>query len=317
MDLSALPPARRPVVFVMGPTAAGKSGLALALATRFPMEIVNADSVQVYRGMDIGTAKPSPAERAQVAHHLLDLVAPDDPFSAGRYRQEALATIAHIHQQGRIPLLTGGTGLYFRVVEQGVAPTPDIPEEIRARITAEAAQSGWPAQHARLCVLDPPFAAGVTPRDSQRILRGLAVVLATGLPLSHWQQLGHTPLPHPLFKIILNRPRPQLYQRIELRFHQMMDDGLLAEAAALLAKGYARTLPAMKAVGYRQLFGHLADGQPLAQAVAAAIQESRHYAKRQLTWLRPEPHALWLDADRMDAAFPLMVNFLKEFGFFS
>lgn len=301
----------------MGPTAAGKSGLALRLAARFPLEIVNADSVQVYRGMDIGSAKPSLSERQQVPHHLIDITQPDDPFSAGRFHQLAMDIMAQIHGRGHVPLLVGGTGLYFRVVEKGIAAIPEIDESWREAVRQRAREVGWPFLHQQLMAVDPVWAATITPMDGQRILRGLSVWQATGRTLSYWQGIGQTPLVNPLLKLAVNRPREQLYPLIDQRFDHMMEAGLLAEVNALLAQGYHRELPAMKAVGYRQLLFHLLDGLPLQQAVELAKQESRRYAKRQLTWLRREENLHWLTAGDEQTPFALVHHFLQEFGFSS
>jgi tRNA dimethylallyltransferase len=287
-----------PAIFLMGPTASGKSALALWLASQLPLEIVNADAMQVYRGMDIGTAKPTGAERALVPHHLFDLVSPDTSFSAGRYRDVALDVARDCQARGVIPLFTGGSGLYLRVLEHGLADIPAIDPSLQSDLRRAGEQKGWPALHAELYRIDPRWASRIPPMDQQRIMRGLSVYLATGTPLSCWHdaQHQHPPDPglHPLLKLAISPPRETLYRRIDLRFDQMMADGLLAETTALWHHGYDRNLPAMKAVGYRQLFAYL-DGQlALADAVQQARQASRHYAKRQWTWLRRETGVHWL-----------------------
>ncbi|MBF0426756.1 MAG: tRNA (adenosine(37)-N6)-dimethylallyltransferase MiaA [Magnetococcales bacterium] len=278
----------------MGPTASGKSALALHLATQWPLEIVNADSVQVYRGMEIGTAKPTAEERRRVRHHLLDLLDPDSFFSAGAYRRCALTVVAACHARGCVPIFVGGSGLYFRAIEQGLAPVPPVPEAIVRALREEGGRVGWPVLHARLAVVDPTLAARLSPGDAQRIIRGLAVSEATGKPLTHWQRQSHAPITTPILKLAIDWPRDALYARIDQRFDQMMAQGFLDEVAALRRRGINRDLPAMKAVGYRQLLRHLDGELSLAAAVDLGKQESRRYAKRQLTWLRREAGLVWL-----------------------
>ncbi|MBF0625773.1 MAG: tRNA (adenosine(37)-N6)-dimethylallyltransferase MiaA [Magnetococcales bacterium] len=280
----------------MGPTATGKTGLALELARRFPLEIVNADSIQVYRGMDIGSAKPTLAEQADVPHHLLDVTTPDDPFSAERYRRAALAAAATCRARGQVPLVVGGSGLYLRALASGLAPIPRVPEALRRAIHRVGVEEGWPVLYERLRGLDPEVARNITPNDPQRIVRALAVRAATGRCLSDWWREPHGGLVGPVLKLVLEGPREVLYERIERRMANMMAQGFLDEAAALLARGYARTLPAMKAVGYRQLFRHLDGELTLAEAVELAVRETRRYAKRQLTWLRAERNLVTLPA---------------------
>ncbi|MBF0160451.1 MAG: tRNA (adenosine(37)-N6)-dimethylallyltransferase MiaA [Magnetococcales bacterium] len=280
-----------PAIFIMGPTASGKSALALTLAQHFPLEIVNADAMQVYRGLDIGTAKPTPVEQASVLHHLLDLVTPDQHFSVGHYRRLALETIDSCRKRGVIPLFVGGSGLYLRALEQGLSPIPPIDETtLQEQLQREGEAVGWPKMHQKLAAIDPQWAARVMPNDRQRIVRGLSVYQATGLSLSYWHQQTRITAQNqlkPVLKIILSWDRAVLYQRIEQRFDHMMDHGLLDEVTQLWQHDYPRDLPAMKAVGYRQLLSYL-DGNisSLDEAISLAKQESRRYAKRQLTWLR-------------------------------
>ncbi|MBF0136248.1 MAG: tRNA (adenosine(37)-N6)-dimethylallyltransferase MiaA [Magnetococcales bacterium] len=285
------------MVFLMGPTASGKSGLALHLASRFPLEIVNADSVQVYRGMNIGSAKPTPEERQKVPHHLLDLVAPDEPYSVGSYRRQALAVVASCQERKRIPVFVGGSGLYFRAVEQGLAPVPEVPEAIVRQWRERGEREGWASLHAHLHRVDPHLASRLSPADAQRIVRGLAVWESSGSPLTYWQQQPHLPVTAPILKMAIAWPRAELYLRIEQRFDQMMQQGFLEEVAALWQQGFDRTLPAMKAVGYRQLLRYLDGEISLAAAIHLGKQESRRYAKRQLTWLRRENNLVWLPAE--------------------
>lgn len=285
-----------PVVFLLGPTAAGKSALALAVARRLPCEIISVDSGQVYRGMDIGTAKPSAAERAAVPHHLIDIRAPDEPYSAGRFRADATALIEQIEARGRIPLLVGGTFLYFRALERGLAQLPVADAALRAAIEREATQDGWPALHARLAAVDPALAARIAPADRQRIARGLEVFRRTGRPLSDWQrQAGASGGPAALRLILAPASRHDLYRAVEARFDAMLAAGLVDEVRALQAAGYDGQLAALRAVGYRQVWHFMQGALDRAAMVEAGRTASRQYAKRQLTWLRGDPHGHWLN----------------------
>jgi tRNA dimethylallyltransferase len=294
MTARALPP----VVLLMGPTASGKSQLALALCERFDAEIVSVDSAQVYRGMDIGTAKPDAATRARVPHHLIDLCDPAEAYSAARFREDALRAIAEIRARGRIPLLAGGTMLYFRALQQGLSDLPPADAEFRARLGEEARRQGWPALHARLARLDPASAARLHPNDAQRIQRALEIVEVGGAPVGELQaRKAGLALDGPRVKVALNpAERSVLHERIAARFHDMMRAGFLDEVARLRARGdLGADLPSMRAVGYRQLWAHLDGAWDLATAVARGIAATRQFAKRQLTWLRAEPGLAWLD----------------------
>ncbi|MEO5377897.1 MAG: tRNA (adenosine(37)-N6)-dimethylallyltransferase MiaA [Magnetococcus sp. DMHC-6] len=304
---------RLPLIFLMGPTASGKTDLALRLAQAFHMEIVNADSVQVYRGLEIGSAKPSLLERAAVKHHLLDVVEPDEPFSVGRYHQMALEVIQSCQARGGILLFVGGSGLYFRAVEQGLAATPPVPEEIYQQLILRKEQEGLPALHQFLCDVDPVFAAKVTVNDWQRIRRGLGVYLSSGFTLTEWQQ-RQLPGPHfPILKLAMHWPREILYARIEARFDQMMALGLLEEVRTLAS--YQRNLPALKAVGYRQLLRHIDGELTLQQAIALGKQESRRYAKRQLTWFNREANLFWFSPDEPEKIIAHVSAFLSQRDF--
>ena len=301
-----------PVLFLMGPTASGKSSLALSLARRFPLEIVNADSVQVYRGLDIGSAKPTLWERQQVPYHLLDLTAPDQPYSADRYREAAWAVIGECRQRNQVPLFVGGTGLYFRSVAQGLVRIPPMDPAIRQGLREEGERSGWSVLHQRLSHVDPALAARLAPGDGQRITQGLAVFAATGRPLSQWQKEQPPPPTFDILKMAPLWPREQLYARINARFEQMLTQGLLEEARQLLALGFDRTLPAMKAVGYRQIFPYLEGKRSLPEAVEDAKRESRRYAKRQMTWLRREAELRWLPPKDEAEAITWVTGFLQK-----
>jgi len=277
-------------VLLAGPTCAGKTALALDLAARYPVEIVSVDSAQVYRGMDVGTSKPAAAVRAQVPHHLIDICDPTEAYSAGRFRRDALALIPAIHSRGNIPLLVGGTMLYFRALLHGIAPLPEADAAVRARIEERARAAGWPALHAELTAHDPAAAARIRPADGQRIQRALEVLALTGRPISELQQLAE-PAPLELAAFALEpADRAALYASIDARFLEMMAHGLLDEVHALRARGDLHPdLPSLRCVGYRQLWAHLAGTGSLAEAVAAGQRATRNLAKRQLTWLRSEP----------------------------
>ena len=277
-------------VLLAGPTCAGKTALALELAARFPVEIVSVDSAQVYRGMDIGTSKPPAAIRAQVPHHLIDVCDPADAYSAGRFRRDALALIGGIRARGRLPLLAGGTMLYFRALLHGIAPLPSADPGLRARIDERARRIGWPALHAELAARDPEAAVRIRPADGQRIQRALEVLELTGQRLSALQRRAE-PAPFRLAAFALvPADRPALYARIDQRFLAMMEEGFLEEVRALFARGdLSPDLPSLRSVGYRQLWAHLEGRCGLDDAIAAAQRATRNLAKRQLTWLRAEP----------------------------
>lgn len=289
---------RSPAILLMGPTASGKTGLAIELARRLPVEIVSVDSAQVYRGMDIGTAKPPPALRRELPHHLLDLLDPSEAYSAGQFRRDALAAMQAIRSRGRIPLLAGGTMLYFRALQRGLAELPHADPEVRSSLDAEAAARGWPALHAELARVDPLSAARIQPGDSQRIQRALEVWRLTGRPLSELQQAAaDVPSEWEFLKLgLAPAERGELHRAIERRFQDMMTAGLLAEVERLHARGDLHAgLPSIRAVGYRQLWAVLEGESDLASGVGDAVTATRRLAKRQYTWLRAEPELEWLD----------------------
>jgi tRNA dimethylallyltransferase len=294
--MSAAPPP--PLLVLTGPTGAGKSEWAIAVAEREPLEIVSVDSALVFRGLDIGAAKPSQAVRAHIRHHLIDICDPTESYSAGRFVADALAAIRDIRARGKVPLLVGGTMLYLRALRHGLAALPGADPQLRAELDAEAARHGWPALHARLAELDPEGAARIAPHDAQRIQRALEVCLTTGRPLSQLQKDTVSPLASCRVRFwVLSPPeRERLHERIARRFEAMMAAGFLDEVRALRRRGdLTARHPAMRAVGYRQLWGHLEGRYDLAEAARRAIAATRQLAKRQLTWLRAEPGAEWLD----------------------
>ena len=292
-------------VFLLGPTASGKSAVALSLAERFPAEIVSVDSAQVYRGMDVGTAKPSADERARVPHHLIDVVDPTDAFSAGRFRDAVLRLVPEIHARGRLPIVAGGTMLYFRSLTQGLSELPTADAGIRAELEAEAARVGWPAMHARLAEVDPDIAQRLKPSDGQRIQRALEVYRVSGEPLSRLQQReAPAPLPFESLRIAIEpSDRGVLHERIAARFKAMLAAGLVDELAALRARHplHAR-LPSMRTVGYRQAWDVLEGAAPRETLEARGTAATRQLAKRQLTWLRSMDGLERYDCLRTDLA---------------
>lgn len=286
------------MVLLTGPTGAGKSTAAVALARRLPVEIVSVDSALVYRGMDIGTAKPDAATRAEVAHHLIDILDPAEAYSAGRFLGDALAAIEAIEARGRIPLLTGGTMLYFHALLHGLAELPGADPELRRDLDERAARLGTAAMHAELARVDAPAAARIHPNDPQRIQRALEVFYLTGQPISALQSSQRAPLGARRTVTIVLSParRAMLHQRIEERFLAMMAAGFLEEVRALRSRGDldAQT-PSMRAVGYRQLWGHLDGAYGLEEGIRRGIVATRRLAKRQLTWLKALRGAYWLE----------------------
>ena len=281
-------PTRVDCVCLTGPTACGKTELALALAARVPLEIISMDSALVYRGLDIGTAKPSPATRKAVPHHLIDIVEPTEAYSAGRFARDAAALIDEIRARGRLPLLVGGTLLYLRALRDGLSALPRADHAIRARLDREGAELGWAALHERLRRVDPAAADRIAPSDRQRIQRALEVHALTRRPITELQRADEDrKRPGVLAISLVPESREDLAARIESRFDAMVTAGLLGEVERLRARGdLNRDLPAMRAVGYRQLWTYL-DGELSWEAARAkAIVATRQYAKRQLTWLR-------------------------------
>jgi tRNA dimethylallyltransferase len=298
--MAAEPPVRPPVLMLTGPTGAGKSDWAVALAEQAPVEIVSVDSALVYRGLDIGTAKPAAALRARIPHHLIDICEPTETYSAGRFVRDAMAGIQAIHARGRIPLLVGGTMLYLRALEHGLAVLPQAAPELRAELEARAQRAGWPSLHAELARLDPQAAARIRPADRQRIQRALEVCLSTGRPISELQRATVSPLAGwPLTRWVLApRERARLHERLGQRFEAMMAAGLLEEVRHLHRRGdLTAQHPAVRAVGYRQLWSYLEGEGTLAAAVSRAIAATRQLAKRQLTWLRGTGGGEWIDPD--------------------
>ena len=293
-----------PIPLILGPTGAGKTDVALRLAERHNLEIVSVDSAMVYRGMDIGTGKPAPEVLRRHPHHLVDILDPLQAYSAGQFVRDARQAIDGIRARGKLPLLVGGTMLYFRALRRGLADMPAADPEVRAAIDAEAALRGWPAMHAELAALDPTSARRIQPNDAQRIQRALEVHRQTGKTLSelHAAQSTHAELTFAAYAWVPGE-RERLYAAIEQRFRAMMHAGLLTEVRKLYARGDLHAdLPAIRSVGYRQLWEHLSGRDTLDSAIQRAIFATRHLARRQLIWLRSEPDIQWLDALESSAA---------------
>lgn len=289
----------KPVILIMGPTGAGKTDLALHLAARYPVEIVSVDSAMVYRGMNIGTGKPDAATLARFPHHLVDILDPAQAYSAGQFVRDAQRVIGEIHARGRIPLLVGGTMLYFRALRRGLADLPEADMAVRAQIDSEAQQVGWPALHTQLARIDARAAARIQPNDAQRIQRALEVFRITGRTLSDLHATTVVPEPGLVFTACAWVPgdRERLYAAIAKRFEAMLAAGFLDEVRALYARGdLHERLPAIRSVGYRQLWEHLSGTADWAAAIDNAIRATRHLARRQLVWLRSESDVRWMDA---------------------
>ena len=288
-----------PAIFLMGPTASGKTGAAVALATALPVEIISVDSALVYRDMDIGTAKPDAVTLQQAPHHLINLIPPTQAYSAANFRQDALGLMADISARGRIPLLVGGTMLYFKALEQGMSGLPEADAQVRMSLDAEAAAIGWPAMHAKLAGIDALTAARLAPNDSQRIQRALEVHAISGRCLSDLiAEQSSQVLPYQVLKIaLLPSDRQLLHERIAMRFEQMLAAGLVDEVRALLIKYPVLTAEstAMRCVGYRQVLHYLAGEIGLDELRDRGVFATRQLAKRQLTWLRSMPQVRALD----------------------
>lgn len=292
---NSLPPA----IFIMGPTASGKTALAMSLRQRFPVELISVDSALIYRGMDIGTAKPTAEELAQAPHRLIDIRDPAESYSAADFRADALREMAAITAEGKIPLLVGGTMLYFKALLEGLSPLPAADPEVRAQIEKQAQELGWEALHRQLQQVDPVSAARIHPNDPQRLSRALEVFLISGKTLTELTKISGETLPYNVQQFaIAPATRQQLHQRIALRFEQMMAAGFEAEARALFERGDLHTdLPSVRCVGYRQMWSYLEGEIDYDEMVYRGICATRQLAKRQMTWLRGWESVHWLDSD--------------------
>ena len=286
---------RKPLVVILGPTAVGKSRVAVEVAKQLDSDILTADSRQVYRGMDVGTDKPPVAARQGIAHHLIDLVEPDEPFNAGLFQRHATQLIEGLHQRRRLPLVVGGTGLYVRILLQGLCDAPPSDPAVRAQFCEEAREQGPSHMYERLASVDPVTAAKLHPGDISKIIRALEVLHLSGVPMSSFQAgHGFTERPFSALVIGLNRERTHLYRRIEERIDWQLANGLLEETRDLLARGYRRNAPAMTGLGYRHVAAHLAGEYDWAEMVRLFKRDTRRFAKRQMTWFRRESEATWL-----------------------
>ncbi|CUU25332.1 delta(2)-isopentenylpyrophosphate tRNA-adenosine transferase [Duffyella gerundensis] len=291
-------------IFLMGPTASGKTALAIALRKVLPVELISVDSALIYRGMDIGTAKPNAAELAQAPHRLLDIRDPAETYSAAEFRRDALAEMTEISRAGKIPLLVGGTMLYYKALLEGLSPLPSADPEVRQRIEQMANDQGWEALHRQLCEIDPVAGRRIHPNDPQRLSRALEVFLISGKTLTELTKISGEALPWHVHQFaIAPASRELLHQRIALRFEQMMASGFEAEARALFARGDLHTdLPSIRCVGYRQMWSYLQGEIDYDEMVYRGICATRQLAKRQITWLRGWQNVHWLDSDRPDLA---------------
>ncbi|MCB5247462.1 MAG: tRNA (adenosine(37)-N6)-dimethylallyltransferase MiaA [Candidatus Cloacimonetes bacterium] len=285
------------LVTLEGPTASGKSELALRLALELGTDIISADSRQVYRYLDIGTAKPSAEALKAVKHHLVDIVDPSESYNAGRFCADAVKIIAELDAQGKLPLVCGGTGLYVDAILRGLFPQIEISTELRALLRQRLEQEGLDVLYQELAGHDPFFASGISSNDKQRILRGLEVFHATGLPISeHWRR-QETKRRFTAFRILIDPPREILYERINARVIKMLDGGLLDEIRRLIDRGYGPASPGLNSVGYKEYFPHLSGEATLAKCAALAAQHTRNYAKRQCTWYRKHKFDLTLGSN--------------------
>jgi tRNA dimethylallyltransferase len=285
------------IVTVLGPTAVGKSAFGLELARRLGGEIVNADALQAYRGLEVGTAKPTPSERREIPHHLVDVLEPGERFSAGEFARRAREAIADIESRGAQPIVVGGSGLYLRALLEGLSPVPRGDAALRLELEERLRTVGLAALYGELRELDPETAERLEPADRQRILRALEVALASGRPLSSWireRPFGEERLP--AFRIGLTLPRAILYDRIADRVRRMIGQGWIHEVEAMLGRGIEPEAPAFQAIGYRQLVRYLAGDWTLEEALDDIIRATRRYAKRQLTWFRKERDVRWISA---------------------
>jgi len=292
-------------IFLMGPTASGKTALAINLRKTLPVELISVDSALIYRGMDVGTAKPTEQEQALAPHRLLDLLDPAQAYSAADFRRDALAEMAEITAAGRIPMLVGGTMLYFKALLEGLSPLPSADPEVRAKIEQQAAEQGWDALHRQLEQIDPVAAARIHPNDPQRLSRALEVFFISGKTLTELTQTSGEALPYQVHQFaIAPASRELLHQRIEQRFHQMLASGFEAEVRALFARGDLHTeMPSIRCVGYRQMWSYLAGETSYDEMVYRGICATRQLAKRQMTWLRGWEGVHWLDSEKPEQAY--------------
>ncbi|GKX56690.1 tRNA dimethylallyltransferase [Leminorella grimontii] len=300
-------------IFLMGPTASGKTALAARLYKHLPVEVISVDSALIYRKMDIGTAKPTQQELCETPHRLIDILDPSESYSAADFRRDALREMAEIVDAGRIPLLVGGTMLYYKALLEGLSPLPSADPIVRARIESEAVELGWAALHQRLKEIDPTAAARIHQNDPQRLSRALEVFYISGKTLTELTQIAGETLPYRVHQFaIAPASRELLHQRIEARFHQMMSAGFEEEVRRLMARGDLHPdLPSIRCVGYRQMWMYLLGEIDREEAIYRGICATRQLAKRQMTWLRGWPDVEWLDSEQPDEAFERVTRAIR------
>jgi tRNA dimethylallyltransferase len=302
-----------PVILLAGPTASGKTSLAIRLARSLATEIVNGDSMQVYRYMDIGTAKPTDAERREVPHHILDVADPDEPFDAARYLEVATPVISALHDRGKIPIVVGGTGLYMKVLTRGICSGPTSDPATKEDLVRDESSKGLAWLHSELARVDPEAGSRIHPHDRQRIFRALEVFRLTGVPLSlHQKQHRFEQSIFPTIKLSIFRDREELYDRINRRVERMLEEGLKGEVQRLLDMGYGPELKPMQSLGYRQMAEHLLGDLSLDRALYLIQRETRRYAKRQLTWFRADPEFHWFHAGDFEGILSWVSGKLKK-----
>ena len=302
----------KPILAIVGPTAVGKTETALQVAEELGGEIVNADALQVYRGFDVGTAKPTAEERARARHHLIDILDPHERYSAGEFARRARSVIAEIESRGRRAIVVGGSGLYLRALTEGISPIPPGDPQVRRELEARLAEEGLPALSRQLAELDPETAERLAPGDTQRVLRAIEVALVSGRPLSYWIALrpfGEARIP--AIKLGLTIPRSILYDSIAGRAAEMMKQGWLEEVEALLDRGLTRELPAFQAIGYRELADVVEGRLSLEEARERIVRATRRFAKRQLTWFRKEPGVEWFEAEASGLLAARVIDYLR------
>ncbi|MCW8346328.1 tRNA (adenosine(37)-N6)-dimethylallyltransferase MiaA [Vibrio sp. ZSDZ65] len=304
------------VLFLMGPTASGKTDLAIRLRQQYPVEIISVDSALIYKGMDIGTAKPDADELLAAPHRLIDILDPSDAYSAADFRRDALAEIAKIHAEGKIPLLVGGTMLYFKALLQGLSPLPAADPEIRKQLEQEAQDKGWQALHDELRAIDPVSADRIHPNDPQRLSRALEVYRISGKSLTELTEVKGEPLPFRVKQFaVAPKDRALLHKRIELRFDKMIQAGFEDEVKALYArKDLHPDLPSIRCVGYRQMWEYLDGDCSFDDAIFRGICATRQLAKRQITWLRSWEDLVWLDSEHIESAMKTLTDAIASDG---
>ncbi len=305
----------KPVIFIMGPTATGKTDAAAALFDRFPVSIISVDSSLVYRGMNIGTAKPDDEFLARYPHHLVNVREPMQTYSAAEFHDDAIELIRQAHAQGRVPVLVGGTFFYFNALEQGLDKLPAAQDDLRKSISAQAGEIGWPGLHERLAKLDPESALRIQPNDAQRVQRALEIVMTTGMPIDRTKRRSSELADCQIIKIGLGfSDRLELHKRIELRYQLMLDAGLVAEVEGLLAAGVQPDTTAMRMIGYRQTLEYLNGDISFKAAQLKGVAATRQLAKRQLTWMRNQSNLIWwVDTGLKDKNFIQFGNLCEQY----